>query len=289
MYMYNSKNKSLYIYIYYIKDQYIYIYIYSMYCTYYMYCITCIHWHYIHIYTAPLRSGRPWNGRNIRPPRVSRCLECVPLHSWNHVAIFEILLMEEILHQLIGSLSHYFQGFIHPRWFGISSSNSITHPRICGKTISSPNPPKLQGVGSYLAAERIDFVAQGLAVFFCGENLMACNDFQTWKLGEHTTGWEKHCEDEKKSVIQAWSSQGCVISKKWNKWIHSIHFHSNISECRNARSRVIAWNGDLPVISWPWKLRDAEKFNREKFHTKTKSLDFAKKINFSTDFDRSFW
>ena len=27
-----------------------------------------------------------------------------------------ILLMAEILHQLIGSLSHYLQGFIHPRW-----------------------------------------------------------------------------------------------------------------------------------------------------------------------------
>ena len=33
-------------------------------------------------------------------------------------------LMEEILHQLIGSLSHYFQGFIHPRWCRISSINS---------------------------------------------------------------------------------------------------------------------------------------------------------------------
>ena len=27
-----------------------------------------------------------------------------------------LLLMEEILHQLIGSLSHYLHGFIHPRW-----------------------------------------------------------------------------------------------------------------------------------------------------------------------------
>ena len=37
----------------------------------------------------------------------------------------EILLMAEILHQLIGSLSHYLQGFIHPRWlFGISAINS---------------------------------------------------------------------------------------------------------------------------------------------------------------------
>ena len=34
--------------------------------------------------------------------------------------------MEEILHQLIGSLSHYLQGFIHPRWCRISSINSIS-------------------------------------------------------------------------------------------------------------------------------------------------------------------
>ena len=33
--------------------------------------------------------------------------------------------MEEILHQLIGSLSHYLQGFIHHRWCRISSINSI--------------------------------------------------------------------------------------------------------------------------------------------------------------------
>ncbi len=37
-----------------------------------------------------------------------------------------ILLMEEILHQLIGSLSHHLQGFIHPRWlFRISSINGM--------------------------------------------------------------------------------------------------------------------------------------------------------------------
>ena len=32
--------------------------------------------------------------------------------------------MEEILHQLIGSLSHYLQGLIHSRWCRISSINS---------------------------------------------------------------------------------------------------------------------------------------------------------------------
>ena len=37
-----------------------------------------------------------------------------------------VLLMEEILHQLIGSLSHYLQGFIHPRWlFGISEPSTV--------------------------------------------------------------------------------------------------------------------------------------------------------------------
>ena len=37
-----------------------------------------------------------------------------------------LLLMEEILHQLIGSLSHYLQSFVHPRWCKIPSINSST-------------------------------------------------------------------------------------------------------------------------------------------------------------------
>ena len=44
------------------------------------------------------------------------------------VEISMILLMAEILHLLIGGLSHYLQGFIHPRWCRISSINSITLP-----------------------------------------------------------------------------------------------------------------------------------------------------------------
>ena len=44
-----------------------------------------------------------------------------------------IRLMEEILHQLIGSLSHYLQGFIHSRWCRISSINSM----YCGPLIFS--------------------------------------------------------------------------------------------------------------------------------------------------------
>ena len=35
--------------------------------------------------------------------------------------------MEEILHQLIGSLSHYLQGSIHPRWCRSSSINRVIY------------------------------------------------------------------------------------------------------------------------------------------------------------------
>ena len=36
--------------------------------------------------------------------------------KWPKLTNSMILLMEEILHQLIGSLSHHLQGGIHPRW-----------------------------------------------------------------------------------------------------------------------------------------------------------------------------
>ncbi len=34
-------------------------------------------------------------------------------------------MMAEILHQLIGSLTHYLQGFMNPKWCKISSINSM--------------------------------------------------------------------------------------------------------------------------------------------------------------------
>ena len=42
-----------------------------------------------------------------------------------HFQVAKVLLIEELLHQLIGSLSHYLPGFIHPRWCRISSINSM--------------------------------------------------------------------------------------------------------------------------------------------------------------------
>ena len=47
-------------------------------------------------------------------------------HQQNCQGDKDILLMEEILHQLICNLSHYLQGFIDPRWCRISSINRIT-------------------------------------------------------------------------------------------------------------------------------------------------------------------
>ena len=44
-----------------------------------------------------------------------------------------MLLMEEILHELIGSLSHYSQGFIHPGWCRISSINRMAPKNLAAK------------------------------------------------------------------------------------------------------------------------------------------------------------
>ena len=64
---------------------------------------------------------------------------CSYLHSFRsipsmqlYISSYFILLMAEILHQLIGSLSHYLQGFRHHTWCRISSINS----RICMQDVS---------------------------------------------------------------------------------------------------------------------------------------------------------
>ena len=57
-------------------------------------------------------------------------------------AYFQVLLlMEEILHQLIGRLSHYLQSFIHSRWCRISSINSML---FLGSVTKTKHYPQLQ-------------------------------------------------------------------------------------------------------------------------------------------------
>ena len=74
------------------------------------------------VFEAGARFAPPWQflwtGRN------SNGLDATWPRAFHRYTWF-ILLMEEILHQLIYSLSHDLQGFIHPRWCKISSINSI--------------------------------------------------------------------------------------------------------------------------------------------------------------------
>ena len=60
-----------------------------------------------------------------------------------------LLLMEKILHQLIGSLSHYLHGFIHPRWLFRNSSinsNLLTSFRLVVLACFGPGPRLLQRI-----------------------------------------------------------------------------------------------------------------------------------------------
>ena len=82
---------------------------------------------------APPHAVTMANGGLVRDPRAQKWNvilggdDCILGHVSHHNLYQKnimILLMEEILHQLIGSSSHYLQGFIHVRWCRISSTNS---------------------------------------------------------------------------------------------------------------------------------------------------------------------
>ena len=87
----------------------------------------------------------------LKPPRKTVC-EFFPWklvgNKKNSPLVFKktssqgLLLMEKILHQLIGRLSPYLHGFVHLRWlFGISSINSMSK-YVCFKGLSQVSPPK---------------------------------------------------------------------------------------------------------------------------------------------------
>ena len=68
--------------------------------------------------------------------------------------VFLLLLMEDILHQLVGSLSYYLQYFIHPRWLirRISEPSTLRVPLLLG---DQKSPPKTSQ--SPLALRRVSF------------------------------------------------------------------------------------------------------------------------------------
>ena len=82
--------------------------------------------------TFPIQSSPKFRSRRLRIAKVdlcscrrlsSRSFFCLAALGWSKKNP-KILLMQEILPQLAGSLSHL-QGFIHPRWCRISSINSV--------------------------------------------------------------------------------------------------------------------------------------------------------------------
>ena len=135
--------------------------------------------------------------------------------GWHHTFLYfrgipiakaVILLMEETLHHLIGSLSHHLQGFRHPRWCRISSINSSQLKRIpiTYKTSNEANhfiwticfrmlrPTHSQHRdydihNHHVAEPRWDY---GLALI--DKNLLRKTAVRRWNLGDlrnHTTWW----------------------------------------------------------------------------------------------------
>ena len=100
-----------------------------------------------------------------------------------------ILVMEEILHQLIGSLFQYLQGFIHPRWSRISSINS----RYTSWLIDTP--------ASFLnilgILEGCFFVVSGMAEFWCVQdpqvNVQAFSEGKWWCWTHYAMNSPCHC------------------------------------------------------------------------------------------------
>ncbi len=78
-------------------------------------------------HVKPIAGGAPpavSSGRHVHRIALTVTTVCCVSNPDKYVWHRVLLLMAEILHQLIGSLSHDFQFFIHPRWCRISSINS---------------------------------------------------------------------------------------------------------------------------------------------------------------------
>ena len=82
--------------------------------------------------------------------------------------------MPEIQHQFIGSLSHYLQGFIHPRWCKISAINSMENKFFLEKNmgkktcfVGPANCPRiyLENIGKYQILRQL--WQAGFRVFVC--------------------------------------------------------------------------------------------------------------------------
>ena len=112
-----------------------------------------------------------------------------------------IMLMAEILHQLICSLSHYLQGFIHAWWCRISAINSCT----------------------MLLPEVASLTREPVCVIFSLRPLRMCVFFSYQKAGEFSlAAWSQHGANFSVSQItpsvRKWRSLGLVGTSIGCRW-----------------------------------------------------------------------
>ena len=155
------------------------------------------------------------------PYQLARCSE---QSNWNYSMIIcllaphgLLLLVEEILHQLICSLSHHLQGFTHLRWlFGIASINSSSTWATWG-TSGKTHPQFLLGARHVLLR----------AIRFSHRF--------TIRLASH----------QQRGYLTAWF---CVELQKCPKFQESLQ---NISNKTNQNPHdVLRWLAFLPVNGW---------------------------------------
>ena len=94
--------------------------------------------------------------------------------------------MEEILHQLIGSLSHYLQGFIHPRWlFGISVHQQYERWYSAeGSRVSDFQKPPVHGKSKKISPPSLE---SNLPVFRLSLWKTTCVWLSTWGMTSPAT------------------------------------------------------------------------------------------------------
>ena len=97
--------------------------------------------HFSILRSGELDTQNPWNNdfpqsvRTVQKQPTSQSDDRVLNGEWVQGFLIQLLLlMVKILHQLIGSFSHYFYGVIHPRWCRISAINNH-------KCVISSDPP----------------------------------------------------------------------------------------------------------------------------------------------------
>ena len=90
--------------------------------------------------------------------------------------------MAEILHQLIGGLSHYLQGFIHPRWLAGFQPSTVSHQ--AGKAGKSSGPTAtFTSVLDMSVSQSVDPPSKAKAVKAKGSE-------DSTAPGSRSSGWE---------------------------------------------------------------------------------------------------